>query len=78
MVRPEFDTSHHMNIVGTMIWMTISIRGTGKEVIMDRDFYVPKLILVTRNRKVYGIELIKKTLLEWGRFMETLLTITSL
>ena len=54
MVRPEFDTIHHMNTVGIMIWITISLWSTGKEVIMDRGLCVPNVILVTSKKRVYG------------------------
>ena len=55
-----------MNTVGLMLLLTRALCSTGKAVIMDRGFFVFKVLLKTRNRGVYGGALIKNRLY-WPR-----------
>ena len=77
MVVPEFDTSHHMNTVGIMIWLTRSLCISGKEVTTERSFYVLDVILVIRRRRVYGSALIKIDSVGLKGFIETRIKINS-
>ena len=69
MVVPKFNTSHHTNTVGIMIWLTRSLWSNVNEVIMDRGLFIPKVLLEMRKRRFYGSALIKIDAIVLGRFI---------
>ena len=66
-----------MKTVGIMLQLEIDVWITGKEVIMDSDLFALKGLLEIRKIGFCGSELIKKRRYWPRRFMDTLLTSTS-
>ena len=52
MVGTKINTSPHMNTVVIVLWVTRSFWSTGKEVITDMGFCIPKVLFVNEEDEV--------------------------